>query len=85
MAGTKREVAAAEYLVMKVEAMVDQEGRHCSFDSFDEEKNRGIKKAISPYTRSWVLPYAKALAASLRGDATPSQLALLDDVKTRGF
>lgn len=84
MAGSKREVATAEYLAEHLKDMVDPGGRS-SFASFDQEENARVKEAIRLYVETWMVPYAKALAASLRGDASGSQLAMLDHVKDRGY
>jgi len=84
MAGSKREVAGAEYLAGHLRDMVDPDGRS-SFASFNREENARVKEAIRLYVESWMIPYADALAASLRGDADGSQMALLDHVKARGY
>lgn len=84
MAGNQREVAVAEYLAMRAQAMTEPGSGRCSF-SYDPEEDARIKDAIRGYVNAWVLPYATALGASLRGTATAEQLALLDDVKTRGY
>jgi len=84
MAGNQREIATAEYLVMRARAMTEPDSPRCTFHHDPEEDTR-VKAAIRGYVTGWVIPYAEALEASLKGTATSSQLGMLDDVKTRGY
>lgn len=84
MAGNQRETATAEYLVVRTRAMVDTGSPRCTFHN-DPDEDARIKAAIRGYVTGWVIPYAEALAASLAGTATNTQLAMLDDTKERGY
>lgn len=84
MAGNQREAATAEYLVTRARAMTDPDSSRCSFHR-DAEEDARIKDAVRGYVTAWIVPYAEALSASLRDTATPSQTAMLDDVKERGY